>query len=449
MSTSHAISIFYIPSPFHVLGPIESYLTKRNYTFNCESNIALALDKIAEQQPHFIFIALDHPEPIISSLSKIIRQTLTAHVIHYVNSNSKEQIQKLENLKESYKLFPPLSGPGVERSIQLIKKEQGPSWELNISQVESEGLSPDTIERFKSNLKSDLKTEAKARNILTSETGTSVTVVDTNSKDQELGQIKKINDNNELLEAFGKVSQELSDEVKKKLTSDFNQHYQSIFHDLLKTAEEHVQTISDGSIPFSSMDVFSFFQCFIIKSMTWCGYVVVASPVKVSAHDLEMPIASWLKGRFQNFQNLAEQDLFHIQVEKSDYIDFIKNKVEYSEKIKTDNHEMNISFFATRPSELLLILNDSQEMLEVPLEIIPTEIDLPMNLYVHLPENKKYILFTSLNKPFASLQKERLVSKGVKKLFTQVTYEKQLNQMKAEFHINHSITVDKKLSNNE
>lgn len=444
MSLDSGISIFFIHSPFHELRAVENFLSKRNFQFYSESDIKQALEKIADIQPQFIFIAYDHSSPAATSLHKALNQSLMSQIVPYVNSNDPERIKRLDEAKSEHKLYPPLSGPGVQRTIQSILKQHGVTDNNNISLFQNEKPSTETIQNLKDSLINEFRSELKLQNLSEDEAYTyEVTRVSVDKAITSYGQIQKITEQNEQIQSFGSTELRLDEETKNNLIISLSSSYSEVFKDLLRTVEEPETTRTDNTISIQQSK-FSYFQCFIVKSGIWCGYIVVATPVEIPAKDLEYAIDSWLKASLQKFQGIQEHDLFKISLEKSEYYQFVTGSVDFSENIRTEQSELNISFFPTRPSHLLLILNDSQEMLEVPLDVIPTDVDLPLNLYIHLPENKKYILFTSEGKPLSKLQSERLKNKGVKSLFTQLSYELALKQLKAENHIQQVLLTHKK-----
>ena len=85
-------------------------------------------------------------------------------------------------------------------------------------------------------------------------------------------------------------------------------------------------------------------------------------------------------------------------------------------------------------------------MLEVPLDFVPSDQKIQLSLFLHLPDNKKYILYTPAEQILSAQQKRKLQEKHVEKLFTPMDFEKELHKLKAEHFLNESVKNIKKVA---
>lgn len=75
-------------------------------------------------------------------------------------------------------------------------------------------------------------------------------------------------------------------------------------------------------------------------------------------------------------------------------------------------------------------------MVSIRTEDIKTDVPLDFNLYIYLPANKKYVLYTPQNGKFMEEQKMRLTKQGVAKLHIKKDDVQNLSRFKAQNHLN-------------
>src|SRR5262245_30436078 len=68
MSSQEKKILFFIKNPADNLKSVETFLNKRNFIVHIEADIKVALGKILELQPHFVFIAWDHTNKKVITL---------------------------------------------------------------------------------------------------------------------------------------------------------------------------------------------------------------------------------------------------------------------------------------------------------------------------------------------------------------------------------------------
>lgn len=115
-------TLFFVKNTFHPFGLVENFLKKRGYQVVVETDIKIGLDKIMRINPEYIFLAWDHKNTGIRSLSKTIYQSCTGQIVPFITSTQRDQIIQLENSGFESRLYPPLSGPAIVRLI--AKNEQ-------------------------------------------------------------------------------------------------------------------------------------------------------------------------------------------------------------------------------------------------------------------------------------------------------------------------------------
>lgn len=122
MEKNEKRTLFFLKSPKHNLTAIESFLKKRDFNVVSISGYKEAVAKVIPLNPEYIFLAWDHPQEAVANLPKLLMQSCTSKIIPYINTSDKHQHRKLQSCPYDPKLFPPLSGPGIQRLVAKIEQ---------------------------------------------------------------------------------------------------------------------------------------------------------------------------------------------------------------------------------------------------------------------------------------------------------------------------------------
>ncbi|MEQ1723700.1 MAG: hypothetical protein ABL930_11030, partial [Pseudobdellovibrio sp.] len=186
--------------------------------------------------------------------------------------------------------------------------------------------------------------------------------------------------------------------------------------------------------------------CMSVYSDNWCGYLVIASNTQLDFSSIDMIFTKWIKLQFNNLQEIDEYDFFEFKFVDQDFIDHLGPKADYHEQVKIKDYSLNVFFFPIDPNKMTLELNDEKNLIQLPTEEIPSDEELNFSLHLHLPENKKYLLYTQANKALSGDQKKRLISNRIFLLYTPVDFEKEYKKFIAEKNVKEIYTKMKKLS---
>ncbi len=448
MSETTKTRLFFFKANPSDLKAVETYLAKRDYEVMSESNFNDALAKLIHFDPAFVFIAWDHPHPRIQSIPKFLGQSITATVIPYIESNSRDHLRVLESSGFSLKIYPPVSGPAIIRTILKIEKEfQQASDEIKrISNIKEKTIATTFVNSKKKteavqNFLQELEKE-DARN-------SSSLIIPSKPPEKSIIHIQKgnrgalINYNKSRLESLAKKSnlEKLESSTKEALQLNFQNKVKNQILDLtLSYAEtESVKTVNAATENIA--DSFKKLLCLVVQSESWCGYLVIASQNQIKDNDYQTILQNWLQDQFINMNEISENDYFEIQLQNKD-VDlklWAQKNSDYLEVIETEKSEVLLSFFSIDPKYLILELNESAQMLEVPLQLVTPDQKIELSLFLHLPDNKKYILYTPAHQALSSLQKNKLLEKSIEQLHTPMSFEKELNKLKAEYYLNDSV----------
>lgn len=138
MEKNEKRTLFFLKSPKHNLTAIENFLKKRDFDVVSIADYKQAVGKVIPLNPDYIFIAWDHPQEQVMNLPRLLTQSCTSKIIPYINTSDKHQHRKLQSSGFDPKLFPPLSGPGIQRMIAKIEQSAAAAEKANSEQDKKE-----------------------------------------------------------------------------------------------------------------------------------------------------------------------------------------------------------------------------------------------------------------------------------------------------------------------
>ncbi len=398
MSEKRPNTLFFITSPNYKLTTVETFLKKRNYEVHIATDVKAALLKLIEVQPDMVFIALDHGSPKIEVLPQIIQQCIDTHIVPFTNSNSRDSIKKLDENASANKIFPPLSGPAVERmSIKLTAKTgvEKALQQKNSDLIVSKFLE-ELNEKQKPKLGEGLPDKAKT---------------------------KRLKNNNFFYAKAQKTK--ITEQQKENLRKEFEATIKSDLIDILETCQN-----GDSSNVIALNQEKKTIYCLLVQSQNWSGHLMAYSNQTLDSNLLEPVFKNWISKEFKYFNEEENHIFFEIQINLKDFQVWVENKSEYSENLKVNNSELSLSFVGIEPKHLLMEFDEENDLIDVRLEWVPLKTELNLSLYLHLPENKKFLLYTPKGQQMSAMQMQRLVENRVERLYSPIEFEEEVKKLK-------------------
>ena len=102
----------------------ESFLLNRDWEIVSTTNFKEALVTIMTKQPAFILISMEYPHPKITAIPKILKQSFPLCFIAYAEGSTKQAIDLVQSSGLEYMLFPVVTGPAIERTVNKYYKDQ-------------------------------------------------------------------------------------------------------------------------------------------------------------------------------------------------------------------------------------------------------------------------------------------------------------------------------------
>ncbi len=402
LETQKVKLLFFVSSPKQDLKAVSGFLSKRNFKVQTETDVRDALMKIIELQPDFVFLAWDHTDKKIVNLPVLIQQASAAAVVPFITTNTNEAIIKFSsNCPLSPKLFPPMSGPAVERLVQKTSRD-------DIDQAAKQ-------EKIRSQLKTkeDLKIlQQKMIADLDRETS------------RELEESFPVKAGTIESEAPLPPAQHTPPPPPQALKPQspgvvIQKGFRHSF-DFGAILQRNSATVSPGVTP-ARVPLRAY--CISIFNNSWCGYFIVATKLQLGFSEIKELFSEWIRSQVGFDDELKEEDFFEFDDIDQSRLSVMQDYSEYTEKIDVHGFEVTISFFKVEPENMLVERNAENGYIKIKTSDIPIGQKLEFSLMIHLPENKKYLLYTLADSPLEPDQKERLLKNKIENLYTTPEHE--------------------------
>ncbi|MGE3758948.1 MAG: hypothetical protein AB7H97_14400, partial [Pseudobdellovibrionaceae bacterium] len=116
----------------------EIYLTNRKWQVRSTMDLKEMLNFVISSPPDLVLISCQHPSPKIKTLPKVLAQAFSCHVLPYADEPAPAVMRVLNEINADFGIFPPVSGPAIERTIAKVLKR--------ISDITSGNTKPKTTD---------------------------------------------------------------------------------------------------------------------------------------------------------------------------------------------------------------------------------------------------------------------------------------------------------------
>jgi hypothetical protein len=121
--SQETFSIFILKSQPQAMVAAEQYLRNRKWIVGSTANLKEALAYIIQKQPQYVFLSADHTHKKIRVLPKLLAQAFPCRVIGFAERGGPLSMSVMNEIALEYNLYPPVSGPAIQRLILKIKKD--------------------------------------------------------------------------------------------------------------------------------------------------------------------------------------------------------------------------------------------------------------------------------------------------------------------------------------
>lgn len=524
----------------------EQFLRNRQWQVFSTTNIRDAIAAVIQRQPDFILVAADHPNKKVRVLPKLIGQAFPVRVIGYVESTANSGLALLHECGLEYNVYPPISGPAIERIVLKMKKDDERRENEKLREKEGELSSTDQrsgeeIKKIRDNMHvSSSNSENQfqsAREMLQrlvndddnfeptsptmisgSEGSTGAAYSPTHGlgasgsedpgyhiqKGQGMGSKPTyqpsstepepgfgIPGESSLLakpfdsswdtsptsqgapDSFSESgphwnSPEQSDDMApgnwgkdkppilehdpidlhktQKLPSyrqdpDSYPDRDSIF---VRGTQQALDESVERENPLTGMEELSSSSsvaCITIQSQRFSGYLVAAMGKnrQIDANFLKL-----VKDRLFNFlrnngEKVKDDEAMDLKLEEVDFEDWAIHQAEFLRKSIHGKNEIAMAFFPNKETSVQLEASANENMLKLDINELRDDVRVEFDLYIYMPTNQKYILYTPQGRKLFSQQRGRLSEKGITHMHLRKESEGQVKRYRAQSYLNDCI----------
>lgn len=500
-ANSMSNSLLILKSTQMTLLSAEQFLRTRGWVIYSTVGLTEAVKFLFEKKINYFLICANHPQKKVKDFPKLLSQFRQLKVITYTDIASTLNMAHLQEMGIPYQILPPVSGPAIERIAFRIEKDllqpkdqnKGPFFSdlSDIQKITSdrkygqeslnryfdsdtedaaiflESTDRDTKLKFKStsDTTSDRSTDSNTNSASNSSESATESATESffeyeeRKKREEAGQIKDpqfsnsmkplIQDsNNKKIEEFAFRRNKSNSENLKTALSGKIETKNVKYIRKSKTLEQGTRHAIDNSVKHSDAPIqvqkLSKAQnciCLAVEAETFSGFLVAAMGRNRS---FDENLLSNIQSKLFDFLRVEgliidETKPLEIKVRSVDFENWAIEKAEFLKKSVHDGNEVAMAFFPTEKTAPNLGESKSADMLSIDIDDLETDHPLTYDVYIHMPANDKYILYTPKGGMFLDIQKNRLKAKGINKMHSKKDDVNAIKKYHIENELNHSI----------
>ncbi|UYL09641.1 hypothetical protein B9G69_003520 [Bdellovibrio sp. SKB1291214] len=181
--------------------------------------------------------------------------------------------------------------------------------------------------------------------------------------------------------------------------------------------------------------------CILVESGRFSGYLVaaMAQHLTIDVQFVEKIRTRLFKFLTENGENLSNNETMPIRIKQVPFAAWAVEHAEFLRKSVHEGNEVAMAFFPNAELKADIAPSPDEEMAAVKINDIRTDVPVEFNLYVHLPRNNRYVLYTPQGGVFLGEQKNRLVNQGVTQLHILRMELQNLDKYRAQNFLNDKI----------
>ncbi len=191
----------------------------------------------------------------------------------------------------------------------------------------------------------------------------------------------------------------------------------------------------------SQIDVVSNLACITVESPRFSGYLITAMGKNKK---IDQKFIAKIQTRLTKFLRERGEDIkdgqsLELKLKEVPFEDWALEYAEFMRKSSHDGSEVAMAFFPRTEVKTVAAQSANEEMASVKISEFTADAPVHFNLYIHLPVNNKYVLYTPRGGIFYGEQKDRLEKRGVADLHIMKEELEQVDKYRAENYLNEKI----------
>lgn len=225
---------------------------------------------------------------------------------------------------------------------------------------------------------------------------------------------------------------------ERRARSDANQTL--IARGTQKSLEESIVVTGDGAVKEKAQDNTSA-ACIVVESEKFSGYLVA---VMGKNRQIDQAFINSVKTKLFKFlkdngEVVSDSESMDIKIKQVDFEPWALDYAEFLRKSVHEGNEVAMAFFPRRPIKAILEDSEHKDMAKISLNELQGDRQVEFDLYVYLPNNNKYVLYTPKGGVFYNKQMDRLKKQGVTHMHVQKEAAALISKYKAQNYLNDMI----------
>lgn len=377
-----AYSLLIIKSTARALEPAEEILKRHGWNLISTTEIDEAISIMLKHQPQFVMISVDHPSRKLMAFRQVIQQSFSCCVIMFAEYLDTQSYKRLANSKTEYLVYPPVTGPAIERTINKYHKDQ----------ADTQTLANSLLPKVESLKISGLK--------------------------QQLEKLAIESLSSEIVEPSFVMAPEHDFAGDETLIPTRNHKDTPILRGSRDAFESSLSNTSHRATAKTTLQEVNQAACFSVKSHYQSGYLVIATSgdKEVDSNLVSMIREKLLAFLSNNGEDAVSEEGLSLNLNSVPFDEWAIEKAEFLRKGIHEDNEIALAYFPRKDVHCQLDSSSQDNMLTISLVELTPDTAVEFDLYLYLPANQKYILYTPKGAVLYSRQKEKLTRQGVSQM---------------------------------
>lgn len=207
-----------------------------------------------------------------------------------------------------------------------------------------------------------------------------------------------------------------------------------------KALDESVE-IRDGKVE-TKLEGSSNIACLIIESPKFSGYLVAALGKN---RRIDQNFMNTIRERLTRFlkdagEPIRDDEPMNLKIRAVDFEGWALECAQFLRKSVHQGEEIAMAFFPFQEANTKVENSAQADMGAVKLDELTADVQVDFNVYVYLPANNKYVLYTPRGSKFYGSQKQRLEKMGVTHMHIKRTELQDVSRYRAQNYLNAKVT---------
>ncbi len=182
--------------------------------------------------------------------------------------------------------------------------------------------------------------------------------------------------------------------------------------------------------------------CILITSIRFSGYLVCAMGEnrkldKEFIDQIQKRLFTFLRA---NGEQVQERENLSLKIQEVQFTGWALEQADFLRKSVHNGNEVAMAFFPSVQVQAQLDDSASDKMVQLHISDLKDDVPVEFDLYIYMPENNKYLLYTPKGKPLGGYQKSRLIEKGITHMHLHREAAASVTKYKAQNFLNEKIT---------